>query len=97
MRVFIWLIRLLKRREFWFCMLVYPALFLAARWLKTGILYDVSSSYPLYYGLAIFVISIMVVIFTLLEVVSRLWGHGLQGRKLHIRTDAGVDFEDLSL
>jgi hypothetical protein len=70
---------------------------LAARWLITSSISDVLSNYPLYYGFGVFFVSAAVIFGSVLEIIRRLWMHGLQGRKLHIRTDEGVEFEDIGL
>ena len=84
---------ILRRREFWFVVLVYPAMAICARML-TSALMPIATKYPMQYGMVTFTLSIIIIGCTVLEIISRLMKHELQGEKLKIREREGIRIEE---
>lgn len=86
-------LRFLKRREFWFAVTVYPGLWFASKAIESALM-PVATKYPIQYGLITFSISVIIIGCTILEIVSRLMKHELQGEKLKIREREGIHIEE---
>lgn len=86
-------LRFLKRREFWFAVTVYPSLWFASR-IAVTLLMPIATKYPMQYGLITFSISLIIIGCTILEIISRLMKHELQGEKLKIREREGIHIEE---
>lgn len=85
--------KILKRRELWFCLIAYPALFLITKLLEKN-LKAFASDNPALYGFSVFAVLLVVVVVSMFELVNRIWGHKLQGGKLKLREKEGVNLED---
>lgn len=85
--------RLTKRRLFWFVILGYPLTGICAR-LVVPFFMPIVLKYPLQYGLITFSISVIIIGCTILEIISRLMKHELQGEKLKIREREGISIEE---
>lgn len=59
------------------------------------ILKPIAAATPMYYGSVLFLISILVTGFTLIDSVMKLMGYGVQGEKLKIREEDGFQMEEL--
>lgn len=89
------ILRLVKRRHFLFCLLAYPMLYAVCRLLAGSSLPPLAERYPAFYGFGVFCICAILVIRTVLEVISRLFKHELQGGKLKLRAEEGVQIEEI--
>lgn len=85
--------RLTKRRLFWFLLLGYPITGICSKLVVT-LFIPITSKYPLQYGLITFSISVIIIGCTILEIISRLLKHELQGEKLKIREREGISIEE---
>lgn len=85
--------RLIKRRLFWFVILGYPLTGICAQ-LVVSFFMPIVLKYPLQYGLITFSISVIIIGCTILEIISRLMKHELQGEKLKIREREGISIEE---
>lgn len=86
-------LRFLKRRTFWFSVTVYPVLFFASRAYEKAMM-PLATKYPMQYGLITLSISLIIIGCTVLEIISRLLKHELQGEKLKIREREGIRIEE---
>ncbi len=85
--------RLTKKRTFWFVIIGYPVMAIGAKVFESFLM-PVANKYPLQYGLIVFSLSLIIVGCTILEVISRLMKHELQGEKLKIREREGINIEE---
>ena len=85
----------LKSRELIFIITVYPALFFLIMGIKK-IGMEWTNSNPIYYGLTILVLSIFMIFYVLLEVITKVFNYELQGDKLKIRQQEGINIEEMN-
>lgn len=85
----------LKRRELIFIITVYPAMILVALYMKST-LSEWINRHSVYYGMAILVCSVLMIVYVLLEIVTKLYNYELQGDKLKIRQQEGINIEELN-
>ena len=85
-------VKILKKKHFYFLITVYPLLFLIAGKME-GLFYDYFNK-GLYYGYTAAAISLLVAVFALLEIFKRVQGYELQGDKLRMRRREGVKIDE---
>ncbi|MCL2514173.1 MAG: hypothetical protein FWF08_09735 [Oscillospiraceae bacterium] len=86
------LIKILKKKHLYFIIIVYPLLvYLAGS--TERLLYDVFNT-GLYYGFIAALVSVIIVLFTIVEIIKRIQGYELQGDKLKMRKREGIHIED---
>jgi len=87
------IIKMLKRKQFLFIIIVYPLLFYCAGRIEK-LFHDAANS-SLCYGAAAYLFSAIAVLFTVFEVFKRIQGYELQGDKLKMRQREGINVEDI--
>ena len=69
--------------------LIYPVLVVLAMALFAAIRESVEK-HPVFYGLCVFGIAVIVILLMVVEFIKRKWKHQLQGAKLRIREKEGI-------
>ena len=80
----------IKKREFWFVVTIYPALYYLARFILSVLKKPVTDN-PVYFGFITFFVFLIIIVSSVLEIITRKFKHELQGEKLRIREREGVD------
>jgi len=86
------IIKVLKKKELYFVIIVYPLLAYCAGFIQ-NIFYKYANA-NLYYGMFAALISIIIVLLTAFEIFKRIQGYELQGDKLKMRQREGLNVED---
>jgi hypothetical protein len=78
----------LHKREFWFTILLYPAIATGYFYLKSnGVLYNLVNKTGIWYFVISFIIFIYIITIVTLEFVGKKLFHKIQGDKLRIKQD----------
>ena len=85
----------IKCRELIFILTVYPALFILIFSSKPLIVYWANKN-PVYYSFLIFLCSVLLCFFVILEIVTKVYNYEIQGDKLKIRQEEGINIEELN-
>lgn len=88
------MIKFLKRKELILIAGVYGLSFTAVMLFKT-LIQDWVIAHSNYYGWLSFLVFILIIVVTILEIVIRVVGYGMQGDKLNIKIQQGVDIEGI--
>ena len=80
----------LKKREFWFTIIIYPSLYFIAKFILSLLNRPVSDN-PAYFGFITFFIFLIIIVSSVIEIITRKFKHELQGEKLKLREREGVD------
>lgn len=89
------IIRTLKRRELYVILIAYPAFFILINKFFSNLKPLIEKNLN-YYGWTSFLFFSIVVVLFAIEIVSKLYGYGLQGDKLRIREKEGVDIKEIN-
>lgn len=86
---------ILKRRELYFVIIVYPTFLHAAKLLKFKCNSWTNENYN-YYGFTSLCVMVLILFLVVLEVSMKLYGYGIQGDKLKIREREGISIGDIN-
>lgn len=88
------MIKLLKRKELIFVVIAY-SLSIGAVMMFKALIQDWVIAHSNYYGWLSFLVFILIIGVTLLEIIIRVVGYGMQGDKLNIKLQQGIDIEGI--
>lgn len=85
----------LKCKELFFSVTVYPIMFFIFINMK-NIFSEWVNKNPVYYSLIVFSCSVFMILYVLLEIITKIYNYELQGDKLKIRQQEGINIEELN-